>query len=209
MFLYFIPQVWYNKTYIFWIRSIIIWYWLLFVTFVMWLAPYIGWGRYVWEEFLIINIRYCFLNELLGHYKIVINFLNSCTITIFQENNSNTRKRNLERYIAPFPWLIVMNIPNLFVKLVIGRNNDELFRQYSGLKNFPHPQVLMHPHEISSHSSTIYTKQTTVSIVKILVFGCKYGTRLVIYTRTKNIIYRIVGKNHLIHNGYLIDTIEK
>ena len=126
-----------------------------------------------------------FLNALLGHSRIVIKFVHSCTITICQANNSKTSKYNIDKYIAPFPLPIFMNIPNYFVKFVIGRNNDELCRQYSGLKNFLHPQVSVHPHEISSYYSLVSTKNTNVSIAKLLRFGFKYGMRLVIYTITE------------------------
>ena len=158
MFLSLIPQLWYDKTYIVWICSIIIWYWLFFVIFVIWLIPYIGWWQYVWEEFMIINIRDFFLNTLLGHSWIVINFVRYCTINIFQAKNSMTRKQNVKKYIAILPWLIFMNITDWFFKFVIGRNNDELYRRYSGLKSFPHPQIYVHPNKISSHSILISTK---------------------------------------------------
>ena len=101
-----------------------------------------------------------FLNTLLGNYRIVINFVHFFMITIWQENNFKTRKNNFEKYIPPLSRLIIMNIPNYFVKLVIGRNTDKFCREYSGLKNFPRLQVSVHPHEISSHSSLIYTKKT-------------------------------------------------
>ena len=116
MFLSFIPQLLRYKTNIFWICSTIIWYWLFFITFFMWLVPYIGWWRYVWEELLIINIRDFLSNALISHSWIVINFVYSLMITIFQAKKSNTRKNNPENYIAPFPWLIVSNIPNWLKK---------------------------------------------------------------------------------------------
>ena len=145
-------------------------YWLFFLTFVIWLVPYISWWKYVWEDFMIINIRDCFLNALLGHYQIVINFFRSWMITICQAKNSKTRKYNIEKYIAPFSWFIVMNIPNCFVKNIIGRNTDELCRQYSGLKNFLYTQFPVYPHEISSHCILVSTKKTNVSIVKLFRF---------------------------------------
>ena len=171
MFLSLIPQVWHEKTFIVWILSIIIWYWLFFLTFVIWIVSYIGWWWYVWEECMIINIRYIFLNAMIGNSQIVIKFVHYCTITICQANNSKTMKNNIESYIAPLPWLIVMNIPNWFVKFVIGRNTDEICIWYSGLKNFPHPQVYVHPHEISSHYSLVAIKKTNVSTAKLLAFG--------------------------------------
>ena len=150
-----------------------------------------------------------FINAMLGHSWKVIIFSHSCTINICQANKSKRRKNNLDKYIEPLPWLIVMNVTNWFVKFVISRNNDELFRRYSGLKNFLHPQVSVHPHEISRHSGLISTEHTNVSIVKLLRFVFKYWMRLVIYTRTKNIIYHLVGRNNLIYNGYLWNIIEK
>ena len=65
-------------------------------------------------------------------------------ITLCQANTSNTRKQNLDKYIAPSPWLIVINMRNCFVKTFIVRNTDELCRRYSGLDKFPHPQVSVH-----------------------------------------------------------------
>ena len=35
-------------------------------------------------------------------------------ITIFQDKKSQTRKNNIDNYIAPFPWLIIMRVPNCF-----------------------------------------------------------------------------------------------
>ena len=166
-----------------------IWYWHFFITFVIRLVPYICWWRYVWYQSLIINIRDFFLNAILGHSQIEIKFVYSCKITICQAKNSNTRENNIEKFIAPLPWLIIMNIPNCFGEFVISINNDELSRKYSGLKNFTHPQVSVHPHEIPGHSSLISTKYTNVSLVKLLRFGFKYGVRLVIYTRTKIILW--------------------
>ena len=158
MFLPFIPQAWYDKTNIFWIQSTIIWCWLFFINFVIWLDPYIGSWWHVREQSLITNIRYCFLNALLGRSRIEIKFVHSCKINIFQAKNSKTSKDYLEKYIAHFPWLVVMNIPNCFGEFGIISNNDEFSRLYSGLKNLPHIQVSVHPHEISSHYIPISTK---------------------------------------------------
>ena len=82
-----------------------------------------------------------------------------CIITIFQAKNSKTRKQNVEKYIAPFPWLIIVDIPNPFVKISIGMNTDEFCRWYIGLKKFLHLQVSVRPHEISSHFSLISAKK--------------------------------------------------
>ena len=139
----------------------------------------------------------------------VINFVHSCNITIWQANNSKSKKKSLEKYITPIPWLIFMNVLYCFDEFSISRNTDELRRWYDGSENFTHPQVSINSHEISSHSSLVSTKETNVSIVKLLRFGFKYETRLVIYTITKNIIYHLVDKNHLIYNGYLWNIVEK
>ena len=136
MFIPFIPHVWYDKTHIFWIRSTIIWYWLSFITFIIRLVPYIGWWGYVSEIYLILNIRYFFLNALLVHSQVVINFYHYCRITIFQAKNSKTKKNNIEKYKSPFPWFIIRNLPNCFVEFVISSNTDELSRRYIGLKIF-------------------------------------------------------------------------
>ena len=130
-------------------------------------------------------------------------------ITIHQAKNYQTRRKNIEKYIAPFPWISIMNILNCFLVFVIGRNNDELCRQYSLLNNLLYPQVSVHTNEISSHTIIISAKNTNVSIVKLLRFQFKNGMRFVIYTRTENIIYHLVGINHLMCNGYFRNIIEK
>ena len=142
------------------IQGTIIWYWLFFITFVIIHVPYIGWLRYVREHYLIIKIWFCFLNALLGNSRIVINFSHFWKVTICQAKNSKTRINNIEKYIAPLPWRIIMNVLYCFGEFGIGisRNNDEFRRWYSGLKSFPHPQVSMHSHKISNHSSIISTK---------------------------------------------------
>ena len=104
------------------------------------------------------------INALLGHYRIVIIFFHSCMIAIFQENNSYTRKKYLEKYIAPFPRLNIMNVFNWFGEYFIFRNTVELCIQYGGLKNFSHMRVYLHTHEIYSHSSTIYAKNTNFDL---------------------------------------------
>ena len=95
-------------------------------------------------KYPIINIRDCFLNALLVHSRIVIIVFHSCNITTCQAKNSKTRRNYIEKYIAPLPWLIIMNVPNWFCEFVIGRNNY-FSRQYSGLKNFTHLQSLCIP----------------------------------------------------------------
>ena len=97
-----------------------------------------------------------FLNALLGHSQILINFFRSLKITIFQANNSKTKKRNPEKYIAAFPLLIIVNVLYCFGESGISRNTDEFSILYSGLKNFPHAQVSVYSHEISRHSSLIF-----------------------------------------------------
>ena len=94
-------------------------------------------------------------------------------ITIYQAKYSNTGKHNPDNYIEHFPRLIIMNIHNCFVKFAICGNTDELCRQYSGLNNFPYPLVSVHSHEIFSHYSLIYTKETNVFIVNYLYLDLK------------------------------------
>ena len=159
MFLSFNPQLLYYKTYIFWIISIIIWRWLFFITFIVRYFPYIICLIYVWGYFLIINIRY-FISALLVNSGILMKFVHSGMITIFQANNSQTRKKNIEKYIAPYLWLIIMSVPICFDKKHICRNTVEFCRQYGGLKNFLHPRAYVNPHEISRHPSIISDKQT-------------------------------------------------
>ena len=158
MFLPFIPKAIYDKTNIFRIQGTIIWYWLLFTTFVIRHVPYIGWWRYVRENSLIIKIWSCFLNALLGHSRIVINFVHNWNITICQAKNSKARKNNLDKYTTSLQWLIIMNVFYCFGEFDISSNTDEFSRLYSGLKNFLNPQVSMNYHEISSHSSLVSTK---------------------------------------------------
>ena len=158
MFLPFIPQARYDKTILFRIKGTIFWYLLFFITFVIINVPYIGWWRYVRKNSLIIKIWSFLLNPLIGNYWIVINFLHYCKITINQAKNSKARKNNLEKYITPLPWLIIMNVLYCFGEFGISRNTNELSRWYSGLNNFPHPQVSTHSNEIFSHSSLVSTK---------------------------------------------------
>ena len=156
----------------------------------------------------IIKIWFFFLDALFCHSGIVIYSVHSWNINICQKKDSQAKKKN-EKYIIPFPWLVIINILYWFGEFGSSRYTEEFSRWSSGLKNFTHPQVYVHPHEISRHSSLISTKYTNVSFVEVLRFGFKYGMRLVIYTRTKNIIYHIVGRNHLIDNGYLWNIIKE
>ena len=143
-----------------------------------------GWWWYFGNSFWW-SISDIFLNKLLGHYLIVINFFHYYTIIICQSKNSQTMKNNLEKYIAPFPKLIIINIPNCFFKNIIFRNTDELCRQYGVLKGFFNLRVSVHSHEISIHSSIISANNANVFIVKLLIFWFKNGIRLVVYTRPK------------------------
>ena len=43
-------------------------------------------------------------------------------ITVFQEKNSQTGKNNPEKYIAPFPRLVITNEPNLFGEIFVRSN---------------------------------------------------------------------------------------
>ena len=63
-----------------------------------------------------------------------------------------------------------MNIPNCFVKFIIGRNTDEFFRQYVLLENLLHLKVSVHPHDIPIPTSVISAKKNNVFIVKLLRF---------------------------------------
>ena len=65
-----------------------------------------------------------FLNTLLGHSWTVINFFHSWNITICQANKSKSRKKTLEKYITPFPWLIITNLLYCFGEFGISRNTD-------------------------------------------------------------------------------------
>ena len=48
-----------------------------------------------------------------------------------------------------------------------------------------------------------------IFVVKLLILWFKYETRLVIYTKTKNLIYHLVGRKHLMNNGYFRNIIKK
>ena len=126
-----------------------------------------------------------FLNVLLGHSRIVINFVHSCMINTCQSKKSHTRKNYLENYIAILPRLIITIVPNCFGEFVIFRNTVEFCRQYGVLKNVLWPQVSVNPHDIFSHYRIISAKHTNIIIVKLLRFQFKYGIRLVIYSITK------------------------
>ena len=73
----------------------------------------------------------------------------------------------------------------------------ELCRHYGKLKNFLHPQVSVYSHEIYIHPSIISTKKTNIFIVKLLIFRFIYRMGLVACTRNKNVVYHLVGRNHL------------
>ena len=83
-------------------------------------------------------------------------------ITIWQAKSFQTRKNNLEKYKAPFQWLIIMNVPNWFCEFDIFRNTVEFCRQYDVSENLLYPQVSVKPHEMSSHPSIISAKETNV-----------------------------------------------
>ena len=146
MFFPFIQQSRYDKTNTFIIQGKIILYWLFFITFVIRNVPYIGWWRYVREHYLIIKIWFCYLDALLGHSRIVINFFHSWKITICQAKTSKTSKKNFDKCIAPFPLILLINLPTWYVGFFISINTDEFIRQYSGLKKFPHTPVSLHTH---------------------------------------------------------------
>ena len=92
-------------------------------------------------------------------YQIVIKFVHSCVINIYQAKNSQTKKNNLEKYISPLPRLIIINVSNLFGEFSICINTVEFYIQYDGLKKFVYPQLSVHSHEISSHHIIIYAKR--------------------------------------------------
>ena len=77
-----------------------------------------------------------FFNALIGKYWIVMKIFHSCKITICQAKNYKKRKNNIEKYIVPLPWLIIMNVPNLFGEFVIIRNTDELIRDIVNWRTF-------------------------------------------------------------------------
>ena len=129
--------------------------------------------------------------------------IHSCMITLCQANTSNTRKQNLDKYIAPSPWLIVINMRNCFVKTFIVRNTDEPCRRYSGLDKFPHPQVSVHHMKYPYILVLFPLKRPIFLLWKSWRLRFKYGMELGIYTRTKDVIYHILGRNYLIYNGYL------
>ena len=116
-----------------------------------------------------------------------VDLFHSCKITICQVKNSQTRKKDIEKHISHLPRFIIINIFNYFVEFVIGRNINELFRGYIRLKNVSHMEVSVNPHEISSHPSFIYSKNTNVFIVKLLILWFINGMWLVIYTRTEKL----------------------
>ena len=101
------------------------------------------------------------------------------------------KKSNIGKHKAPFPQLIIVNIPNCFVKFVIFGNNDEFCRRYGWLKKVLHPQVYVHPHKISIHSNIISAKNTNVFIVKLLkkLFKMKWG---LCYIPEPKILYMIL-----------------
>ena len=74
----------------------------------------------------------------------------SCMISICQSNSSQTKKNNLENYIAPLPWLIIMDLPNCF-SVFFCRNTVELCIQYGGLKNILFASLCASPWNIQPY----------------------------------------------------------
>ena len=87
---------------------------------------------------------------------------------VFQEKNSHTREDNIGKYIAPLPIFNTIHVAYRFVEFLIPYNTAEFCIQDGRLKNFLHPQVYVHSHKISCHSSIITTKNSIVTIVKLL-----------------------------------------
>ena len=100
-----------------------------------------------------------------------------------------------------------MDLPNCFGGFFVGILLNSVVNMVDQ-RTF-YLQVSVHPHEISSHTSITSAKNTNVFIVKLLRFLFEHGMSLVIYTRTKNIVYHLVGRNHLMNNGYFIHMMEK
>ena len=92
----------------------------------------------------------------------------SCMISICQSNSSQTKKNNLENYIAPLPWLIIMDLPNCFGVFFVGILLNYAYNMVYW-RTF-YLQASVHPHEISSHTSIISAKNTNVFIVNLLRF---------------------------------------
>ena len=107
-----------------------------------------------------------FFNALLGHSQIVIKklFLHE------KSKISDTNKRNLDKYIAHFPRLIFINIPNCFVKTLICRNTDELCRRYGGLGKNCISKSLCIPMEHTAILVLFPLKYIYFLIAKILTF---------------------------------------
>ena len=73
-----------------------------------------------------------FLNALLSHSRIVINFFHSWIITICQAKNSQTRENNIDKYISPLQWLITINFSNcfggfLFVGIILNSADNMVY----------------------------------------------------------------------------------
>ena len=130
MFLPFIPKAIYDKTNIFRIQGTIIWYWLLFTTFVIRHVPYIGWWRYVRENSLIIKIWSCFINSLLGHSWIVINFVHYWNITICQVKELQGKEKIListqHLYNDLLSWMYFTDLVNLVLVGILRYSADDM-----------------------------------------------------------------------------------
>ena len=80
-------------------------------------------------------------------------------------------KNNIEKYIALIPIFIILDASYIFGEFLNNGNSAEGFIQDVILKNFLHPQVSVHSHEISGHPCIVTTKDNNVPIVNYCDLG--------------------------------------
>ena len=107
--------------------------------------------------------------------------------------------RSLEEY-KPLPIFFIGNIGYNLGKLQIELYTDKFSLWKTFKKYFICAQISVYPNEIFCYSSIIPTEQEYIPAVKFILFWFEYIMRLMIDSRTKNIIYCLVSKNHLVYN---------
>ena len=72
-----------------------------------------------------VNIRASFINALIFHSGILLDFFHYCLITLFQAKKRWKRKNNIANNIAPLPRFIIMNVAYRFGEKFIGGHTSE------------------------------------------------------------------------------------
>ena len=130
MFLLLHPRIWYNRTKFFWTIIVdgcimITSKRLFFINLIIWKVPYIiSWVdiRQYWFK---VNTRAIFINALICHSGILVDFFHYCLITVHQEDNYKKSEKNIENNIATIPRCIIVNVAYSFGKFLIHSHTSE------------------------------------------------------------------------------------